>query len=130
VYHIQDYFPSQFTDFVKEKVGSVRKILVDQGFLKDDKVDGKTTVSRALQKARDAHGQAKQETSRLRIELDTTTSSINADYGPDEVFRAIKGDCADLNTGEYTYTVCIMGQVTQKSNKDTTNTNLGYSFTS
>jgi protein kinase C substrate 80K-H len=111
---------------VKEKVGSVRKILVDQGFMKDDKVDG-NTVSRALQKARDAHAQAKQDTSRLRTELETTTSSINGDYGPDEVFRAIKGDCASLNTGEYTYTVCIMGQVTQKSNKDSTNTNLGYS---
>jgi protein kinase C substrate 80K-H len=111
---------------VKEKVGSVHKVLIDQGFLKDNKVDGKT-VSRALQRARDAHHQAKQDTTRLRTELETTTTSINSDFGPDEVFRAIKGDCASLNAGEYTYTVCIMGQVTQKSNKDSTNTSLGYS---
>ena len=112
---------------MKEKVGFIRNVLVEQGFLKDEKT-GDNTVSRALQKARAVHDQAVQDTSRLRTELETTTSSINGDYGPDDVFRAIQGDCVSLNTGEYTYTVCIMGEVTQKSNKDGGNTKLGYSL--
>ena len=87
---------------------------------------GDATVSRALQKARDAHQKANQETARLQREVETVNEKIAADHGPDDVFRAIKDDCASLDAGEYTYTVCIMGQVTQKSNKDSANTNLGY----
>jgi protein kinase C substrate 80K-H len=101
---------------------------VDHGFLAPEKpTDGKP-VSRSLQKARDAHSQAVTETSRLRNEKDDIETQLSTDCGPDDVFRAVKGDCASLNTGEYTYEVCIMTSVSQKSNKDSTNTNLGYNL--
>lgn len=113
-------------DFVRDKVAYIRSILVAQGFLPDNKSGGGPTVSRGLQKARDAHAQAVTETSRLRNEVDSVTKQLTAEYGPDDVFLALKGDCFSLNSGEYTYNVCIMGQVTQKSNKDSSNTSLGY----
>jgi len=112
-------------DFIKSQISYVRSILADQGFLPKE-TPGDGTVSRALQKARDAHQKAVTETSRLQREVDTVKEQISADYGPDDVFRAIKGDCVSLDTGEYTYTVCMMDKVTQKSNKDGANTNLGY----
>jgi len=112
-------------DFVKDTVAYVRSILVDQGILARNKPGDVPTVSRALQKARDAHSQAVTETTRLRNKVVSITTELTADFGPDDVFHAIKGDCFSLNTGEYTYSVCIMGQVSQKSNKDSTSTNLG-----
>lgn len=124
VWRVQDYFPVQVRDFIKSQISYVRSILADQGFLPKE-TPGDGTVSRALQKARDAHQKAVTETSRLQREVDTVKEQISADYGPDDVFRAIKGDCVSLDTGEYTYTVCMMDKVTQKSNKDGANTNLG-----
>jgi protein kinase C substrate 80K-H len=127
VYRLQDYFPAQIRQFWTEKIAYLRSILVEHGFLKSEtSSDGK--VSRSLQKARDAHSQAVTDTSRLRTQIDDVAKQLSTDYGPDDVFLAIKGDCVSLNTGEYTYEVCIMGHVTQKSNKDNQSTNIGYSW--
>ena len=125
VYRFQDYVPSQVKDFVNEKVAYIRSILADQGFLQKPASSDGPTVSRALQKARDAHSKAVAETNRLRSDVDQITQKVSADYGPEDVFLAIKGDCISLNTGEYTYEVCIMEKVTQKSNKNNADTNLG-----
>jgi len=125
VYRIQDYFPAQVTDFVKEKIASLKAILVEQGFIAGNAGDG-PTISRGLQKARNVHSQAVQEVSRFENQIEGVSTQLSADFGPDSVFLAIKDDCFSLDTGEYTYTVCIMGQVSQKSNKDGMNTNLGY----
>jgi len=117
--------PSQVKDFVKEKFAYIRSILADQGFLPKPSSGDGPTISRALQKARDAHSKAVTETNRLRSDVDQVTKKVSTDYGSEDVFLAIKGDCIALNAGEYTYEVCIMEKVTQKSNKDNTNTNLG-----
>src|SRR5579859_3903095 len=130
VYRIQDYFPEQVKEFMREKVAYARGILVENGLLADDKRPDGTTVSRALQKARDTHAQAVTETGRLRTQLDDIEGKLTFDHGPDDVFRAIKGDCVSLNTGEYTYEVCIMENVSQKSNKDSQTTSLGYPLSS
>ena len=126
VYRIQDYFPAQVTDFVKEKIAYLRAILVEHGFVADNKPGDGPTISRGLQKARDVHSAAVQEVSRFENQIQGVSDQLSSDYGPDSIFLAIKDDCFSVDTGEYTYTVCIMGQVTQKSNKDGTNTNLGY----
>lgn len=126
VYRIQDYFPAQVTDFVKEKIAYLRAVLVEQGFVADNKPGDGPKISRGLQKARDVHSAAVQEVSRFENQIQGVSDQLSSDYGPDSIFLAIKDDCFSVDTGEYTYTVCIMGQVTQKSNKDGTNTNLGY----
>ena len=113
---------------MKEKVAYIRSVLADQGFLPKPASSDGPTVSRALQKARDAHSKAVAESNRLRSDVDQITKKVSADYGPEDVFLAIKGDCISLNTGEYTYEMCIMEKVTQKSNKDNTNTNLGFVY--
>jgi hypothetical protein len=128
VYRIQDYFPAPVKDFIHSKVASVRSVLVAQGFLADMKASTGPKVSRALQKARDAHAKAVTETQRLRTEVEGVSNQLSTDCGPDDVFRAIKDDCVSLDTGEYTYTVCIMKNVSQKSNKDSSTSNLGYLF--
>ena len=126
VYRIQDYFPSPLKDFVYAKIASIRSILVAQGFLVDNKPSDGPKVSRALQKARDAHAKAVTETQRRRTELEGVEKQLTTDCGPDDVFRAIQDECASLDTGEYTYTVCIMKNVSQKSNKDSSTSSLGY----
>ena len=126
VYRVQDYFPLYVKEFINGRIAYIRKTLVDYGFMADNKPkEGQMKVSRALQKARDAHSEAIRETSQLRDEIDRVTSDISTDCGPGDVFRAIKGECVSLDTGEYTYTVCVMDKVTQKSNKDGMNTSLG-----
>jgi protein kinase C substrate 80K-H len=110
---------------VYEKVAYIRSILADQGFLPKPTSGDDPTISRALQKARDAHSKAVAETNRLRSDVDQVSKKLSADYGPEDIFLAIKGECISLNTGEYTYEVCIMEKVTQKSNKNNADTNLG-----
>jgi hypothetical protein len=126
VYRLQDYFPIQVHQFWTEKIAYLRSILVKHGFLAPEKQTDGTVVSKALQKARDVHAKATTETSRLRTQVDDINNQLTTDCGPDDVFRAIKDDCISLDSGEYTYEVCIMSRVTQKSNKDGASTNLGY----
>ena len=125
VYRIQDYFPAPVKDFVNSKVAVLRSILVAQGFLADNKATGSPQVSRALQKARDAHAKAVSETQRLRNEVEKVSKGLSSDCGPDDVFRAINDDCVSMDAGEYTYTVCFMSNVSQKSNKDGATSSLG-----
>jgi protein kinase C substrate 80K-H len=50
---------------------------------------------------------------------------LEKDFGPDEVFRALKGTCVSTDSGEYTYELCFMEKTTQKPKKGGGHTNMG-----
>lgn len=60
-----------------------------------------------------------------RNELTKHTADLTAEYGPDDVFRALKGRCIERDSGEYTYELCWMDRTTQKSKKGGGNTGMG-----
>jgi protein kinase C substrate 80K-H len=126
VWRLQDYLPPELLDYIKSKIASLRSFLVQHAILADNSPATGTPVSKSLQKARNAHSAASLEVTRLQSQLSGIQKRLDADCGPDDVFRAIQDDCVSLDTAEYTYTVCIMGDVTQKPKKAGSMVNLGY----
>jgi protein kinase C substrate 80K-H len=58
-------------------------------------------------------------------DLEQERSDLQTDYGPSDIFRAIKGKCAEIDAGEYTYELCWLEKTLQKSKKGHAHTNMG-----
>jgi protein kinase C substrate 80K-H len=81
--------------------------------------------TRLVQAAREALESAKNEYTSKTASLEEQERDLNQEYGPDGIFRALKGRCVSTDVGEYEYELCWMGQTTQKSKKGHGNTNMG-----
>ena len=42
---------------------------------------------------------------------------LTKDYGTDDIFRSLKDKCIELDSGEYTYELCWLSRISQKSKK-------------
>ncbi|KAJ2811301.1 hypothetical protein H4S07_002147 [Coemansia furcata] len=82
-----------------------------------------------LADARSAYWAAHSAKSTLSNEVADLRKLLNdTDLGSDDVYLPVKGECISLDTGEYTYEVCLLDRATQISNKDSSRQDLG-SFT-
>lgn len=61
----------------------------------------------------------------LKNDLERQTSDLATDYGPDGVFRALKGQCIAKDSGEYSYELCWLDRTKQRSKKGGGETNMG-----
>ena len=52
-------------------------------------------------------------------------AELSRDFGPDDVFRSLKGKCLSTEAGEYEYEMCWWEATTQKSRKGHGNTGMG-----
>jgi len=92
---------------------------------KDDEPSASTSDNKAVREA-----QERLDTTRKSLE-DQTRDKANLeedlakDYGPEDIFRALKGKCISLDSGEYTYELCWMDRVTQKSKKGGSQNSMG-----
>ncbi|KAJ9126072.1 hypothetical protein QFC24_002344 [Naganishia onofrii] len=50
---------------------------------------------------------------------------LDTDFGPQGEWKKLENTCIDREQGDYTYTLCFFGKVTQKSNKDGATHHLG-----
>ena len=48
---------------------------------------------------------------------------LSKDYGHSDVFRPLKDTCISLDAGEYTYELCWLGRITQRSKKNGAHSN-------
>jgi Glucosidase II beta subunit-like protein len=126
VLRVQDYLPDEIKEFIKSQLDTVKSFFVKHGYIKDDKIEVSSEESRALTEARRKYNEATSEVRKLRGNLERTEKDIAADYGKDDVFLAIKDECPTFDSGEYTYKVCFLNDVTQQSNKDMAVTKIGY----
>ncbi|KAG1451956.1 hypothetical protein G6F46_006000 [Rhizopus delemar] len=78
-----------------------------------------------MEKTREAFEAAESELDRLNSELDTVNEELNFDYGKNREWLKLKDVCIKKDEGEYTYSLCFLGDAYQKSNKDHTRTHLG-----
>lgn len=88
-------------------------------------------ASDAATNARNAHNTAVNSLSKVERDLKETQESLNkleggGHFGKDGEWKKLDGTCLEKDTGEYTYSVCLFGSATQKSNKDHSSHNLGY----
>ncbi len=61
----------------------------------------------------------------LQNQLNSDKEDLDKDYGQDDIFRALKGQCVSRDAGEYTYEVCWFDRTKQKSRKGGAETSLG-----
>ncbi|KAM0475933.1 hypothetical protein ACHAPX_006815 [Trichoderma viride] len=123
LYNFDAYLPPFIRNVLQEKLKSLRKWLVANGLIAATPSDG--SESKEVRTARE-YAEAADVDLRNKIrDLEADQSDLQKDYGPSDIFRAIKGKCAEIDSGEYTYEVCWLDKTMQKSKKGHGSTNMG-----
>jgi protein kinase C substrate 80K-H len=123
VYAFEEYLPGPLRDWVDKKLRDFRIMLIENGILASPRRDGKE--SDAVAGAKKRLKAAQDEVRKTRRELDQHKTDLEAAYGPDDVFRSLKGQCITKEAGEYVYELCWMEGTTQKPKKSGANTGMG-----
>ena len=98
-------------------------MLVDGGILADS--SDSSTETKAVTDARNRKNAAQKDLDNSRKDLNSHKEDLEKDFGPNDVFRALKGQCVSTDSGEYTYEVCFMDKTMQKPKKGGSHTNMG-----
>ena len=110
-------------DWLDQKLRDLRVILIENGVLAaSHSSDGE---SKELGDARNALKAAQDSLNDNKQHLTTHQEDLVKDYGPDDVFRALKGQCISKDSGEYTYELCWLDKTKQKSKKGGSQTIMG-----
>lgn len=105
------------------KLRDLRVLLIENGILADNANSG--TESRLVTAAREAHQAVEKDLNDRKSQVGDLTADLEKDYGPDDVFLALKDQCVSQDSGEYTYELCWLSKTTQKSKKGGGQTGLG-----
>lgn len=104
-------------------MAALRQWLVENGML----AEGENTASESqtARAAREAKEKVERDVESKIRDIDNEKADLAKDYGPDEIFRALRGKCTSIEAGEYTYELCWLDKTSQKSKKGHGNTNMG-----
>lgn len=97
--------------------------MIDAGILAHS--SDSSAESKAVTDARNRKDAAQKELDDLRKDLNSHKEDLEKDFGADDVFRALKGQCVSTDSGEYTYEICFMDKTMQKPKKGGGHTNMG-----
>ncbi|WPH02867.1 Hypothetical protein R9X50_00573500 [Acrodontium crateriforme] len=122
LYSFENYLPPFLREWVDQKLRDLRVMLIENGILAER---SSSSESRVVTDARSRLESARTELGAHRNSVKSLQEDLDKDFGPDDVFRALKGECISTDSGEYTYEVCFMGQTTQKPKKGGGNVNMG-----
>ncbi|KAI8088481.1 glucosidase II beta subunit-like-domain-containing protein [Thamnidium elegans] len=92
---------------------------------KENNFDGGISNEADVENARKLFQNAENEVNSLNSELEKVKQDLAVDYGKDKEWLKLKDVCVEKDEGEYTYSLCFLGDAYQKSNKDSTRTFLG-----
>ncbi|KAL2162360.1 hypothetical protein VTH06DRAFT_7273 [Thermothelomyces fergusii] len=123
VYNWEAYLPGPVQGFIREKIESLRVWAIEKGILTDNRSGDKE--SRLVTAAREALNAVENDLFSTKADLEEQQRDLEKDYGVDDIFRALKGNCINSDVGEYNYELCWMDRATQKSKKGHGNTNMG-----
>ena len=110
-------------DWVDQKLRDLRVMLVENGILARSRDSG--SESKAVANARDALKSAEDDLRKNQDQLESHKEDLSKDYGQDDVFRALKGQCVSKDSGEYVYELCWLDRTKQKSKKGGSETGMG-----
>ena len=102
----------------------MRVTLIENGILAESS-SGSPSESKAVQEAKKRVDSTRKDLDKTKKDQTTHQEDLTKDWGVDDVFRALKGQCVSRESGEYTYEVCFMEKTTQKPKKGGGNTNMG-----
>lgn len=123
VYQFESYLPPSVRTWVDQKLRDLRLLLIENGILADTSAGA--SESKAVTDARSRLDAERKSLEGLRKDSQSQKDDLEKDFGPDDVFRALKGVCVARDSGEYTYEVCFLEKTTQKPKKGGANTNMG-----
>ena len=123
VYKFEEYLPKSLRDWVDQKLRDLRVILVDNGILASSREPGSET--KVVLDARAALKSAQDDLENNKKSLSNHQEDLEKNFGPDDVFRALKGQCISKDSGEYTYELCWLDRTTQKPKKGGSHTGMG-----
>lgn len=109
--------------FVGDGLAQLRVWLVQNGLLAETARSG--SESALVKAAREAVEAAQRDFDQQVEALRTAKEDLAKDYGPQDIFRALRGQCTSTEAGEYTYELCWLAAATQKSNKGHGDTLMG-----
>lgn len=76
--------------------------------------------------ARGRFQEAEKAVNEMQSEMKQLEEKLDRDYGPEEVFAAMDGECFEYTDIEYVYNLCLFGKTTQRSKSGGSDINLGY----
>ncbi len=123
VYKIEEYLPKPIRDWVDHKLRDLRSLLVENGILAPARESG--TESKKVTEARNALKAEEDTLENHRSQMRSHEEDLGKDYGPDDIFRALRGQCISKDSGEYTYELCWMDRTKQKPRKGGAETGMG-----
>ncbi|MCJ1311774.1 hypothetical protein MMC25_005447 [Agyrium rufum] len=123
IYKLEAYLPPSLRTWIDDKMQAARAFLVENGMLAASAKSD--TESKAVADARSALKSAEDDLKKIRDNLKKHEEDLAYDFGVDDVFRSMKGQCVSKDSGEYTYELCWMDKTSQKSKKGHSNTGLG-----
>jgi protein kinase C substrate 80K-H len=124
VYDIEAYLPEAVRSWADSKLRDLRLFLIENGIIAGTDIHG-DAVDPAISTAREQTNSAKSQLETFKDDLKRAREDLDMDYGPDSIFRALKGKCVAKDSGEYTYELCWFDQTKQKSKKSGSSTNMG-----
>ncbi|KAI9793226.1 MAG: hypothetical protein M1816_000647 [Peltula sp. TS41687] len=127
LYKFEAYLPASIRTWVHQKLHSFHEYLISSGVLAGPSSSASSSAieSKAVTDARSALNAAQSDLTTAQSKLTSEKQDLGKDYGPDDIFRVMKGKCVSANSGEYTYELCFMERTTQKPKKGGSDTNMG-----
>ena len=122
VYTFEAYLPGPIRDFLHGKINGLRVWMIQNGMLADNPSAGESQLVIA---AREAYESVERDLKAKKKTLDEEERDLAVDYGTDEIFRAVKGKCLKMDSGEYEYEMCWMDKTSQKPKKGGAKTTMG-----
>lgn len=123
VYAFENYLPPTLRTWLDEKLRDLRVLLIENGILAD--ASSGSSESKAVTDSRSRLEAIRKDLEQNRNQVKTHREDLENDWGPGDIFRALKGTCVQTDSGEYAYQVCFMQQTTQKPKKGGGDTNMG-----
>ncbi|MCJ1355678.1 MAG: hypothetical protein MMC33_005670 [Icmadophila ericetorum] len=125
LYKFEAYLPPSLQDWIGSKLRQFKTLLEENGILASTPKPSGAAESKALQDARAALKTAETSLDQTKTSLIKENEDLNKDYGPSDIFRALKNSCISRDSGEYTYELCFFGRTSQKPKKGGGDTNMG-----
>ncbi|KAH8809818.1 protein kinase-like protein C substrate [Hyaloscypha sp. PMI_1271] len=123
LYKFEEYLPASVRAWVHQKLTDLRILLIENGILADNA--SSRSESKAVSGARTAYQNLNDDLGIKQSSVGDLIKDLEKDYGPNDIFRALKGTCISKDSGEYEYELCWLDKASQKSKKGGGTTGMG-----
>ncbi|EAU82449.1 endoplasmic reticulum protein [Coprinopsis cinerea okayama7 len=119
LFDLANYIPDSLLPYFDDAKDAVVGLLSKLGIVKDDSVSSSATAE--AQRAQQALTQAQSALMRLHNEKAEAQKDIDEVFAPEAFgtrgeWKKLDNECLNLNTGDYTYELCLFKEAKQKPN--------------